>query len=174
MRASSRKEEKMRFMEKETVLTIDGLKKLEQKLDFLKSVRRREVAERIKQAIEFGDISENSEYEDAKNEQAFIEGEILTLEKMLRNAKVIDEDDIKTDEVTLGAIVKLRDLEFGDEFEYSIVGSAEADPTEFKISNESPVGQAILGQKVGSIVEVNVPAGLLQYEIVEIKDRHQK
>ncbi|MDR1702885.1 MAG: transcription elongation factor GreA [Sporomusaceae bacterium] len=161
-------------MEKETVLTIDGLKKLEQKLDFLKSVRRREVAERIKQAIEFGDISENSEYEDAKNEQAFIEGEILTLEKMLRNAKVIDEDDIKTDEVTLGAIVKLRDLEFGDEFEYSIVGSAEADPTEFKISNESPVGQAILGQKVGSIVEVNVPAGLLQYEIVEIKDRHQK
>jgi transcription elongation factor GreA len=160
-------------MEKETVLTIDGLKKLEQKLDFLKSVRRREVAERIKQAIEFGDISENSEYEDAKNEQAFIEGEILTLEKMLRNAKVIDEDDIKTDVVTLGALVKIKDLEFNDVFEYAIVGSAEADPSDFKISNESPVGQAILGQKVGSVVEVSVPAGLLKYEIIEIKDRHK-
>jgi transcription elongation factor GreA len=160
-------------MEKETVLTINGLKKLEQKLDFLKSVRRRDVAERIKQAIEFGDISENSEYEDAKNEQAFIEGEILTLEKILRNAKVIDEDDIKTDVVNLGALVILKDLEFGEEFGYTIVGSAEADPSEFRISNESPVGQAILGQKVGSVVEVNVPAGLLKYEIVEIKDRHK-
>ena len=158
-------------MEKETVLTIDGLKKLETKLDYLKSVRRREVAERIKQAIEFGDISENSEYEDAKNEQAFIEGEILTLEKMLRNAKVIDEDDIKTDVVTLGAKVTLKDLEFGDEFEYAIVGSAEADPTEAKISNESPVGRAILGQKVGSVVSVDVPAGILQYEILGINHR---
>ena len=158
-------------MEKETVLTIDGLKKLETKLDYLKSIRRREVAERIKQAIEFGDISENSEYEDAKNEQAFIEGEILTLEKMLRNAKLIDEDDIKTDVVTLGARVTLKDLEFGDKLEYAIVGSAEADPTEAKISNESPVGRAILGQKVGSVVTVDVPAGMLQYEILEINQR---
>ncbi|HML90717.1 MAG TPA: transcription elongation factor GreA [Methylomusa anaerophila] len=160
------------MMEKEIVLTIDGLKKIEQKLDHLKSVRRREVAERIKQAIEFGDISENSEYEDAKNEQAFIEGEILTLENILRKAKVIDENDIATDVVTLGSTVTLKDLEFGDELEYTIVGSAEADPTESRISNESPVGQAILGQKVGSIVEVNVPAGMLKYEVVDIQHRH--
>ncbi|WP_425059762.1 Transcription elongation factor GreA [Sporomusa carbonis] len=158
-------------MEKDVMLTIEGLKKLEQKLDHLKSVRRRDVAERIKQAIEFGDISENSEYEDAKNEQAFIEGEILTLEKILRNAKVIDEE-ISTDVVALGSTVKLKDLEFDDELEYTIVGSAEADPTEFKISNESPVGQAILGQKVGSVVEVNVPAGILKYEILEIRRQH--
>ncbi|CUH96436.1 Transcription elongation factor GreA [Propionispora sp. 2/2-37] len=155
--------------EKQTILTLEGLKKLEQKLDYLKSVRRREVAERIKQAIEFGDISENSEYEDAKNEQAFIEGEILTLEKTLRNAQVIDEGEISTDVVTIGATVLLKDLEFSDELEYTIVGSAEADPAEFKISNESPVGSAILGQKVGSIVEVNVPAGILKYEILDIK-----
>lgn len=155
--------------EKQIILTAEGLKKIEQKLDHLKSVRRREVAERIKQAIEFGDISENSEYEDAKNEQAFIEGEILTLEKMLRNAKLIDEEEISADVVTLGSTVVLKDLEIGDELEYTIVGSAEADPIECKISNESPVGEAILGRKVGSIVEVNVPAGSLKYEIVDIK-----
>ncbi len=155
--------------EKQIILTAEGLKKIEQKLDHLKSVRRREVAERIKQAIEFGDISENSEYEDAKNEQAFIEGEILTLEKMLRNAKLIDEDEISADVVTIGSTVVLKDLEFGDILEYTIVGSAEADPTESRISNESPVGEAILGRKVGSVVEVNVPAGTLKYEIVDIK-----
>ncbi len=155
--------------EKQFILTAEGLKKIEQKFDHLKSVRRREVAERIKQAIEFGDISENSEYEDAKNEQAFIEGEIITLEKMLRNSKLIDEDEIGTDVVSIGATVILKDLEFGDELEYAIVGSAEADPAEMKISNESPVGQAILGQKVGSVVEVNVPAGILKYEVLEIR-----
>jgi len=155
--------------EKQFILTAEGLKKIEQKFDHLKSVRRREVAERIKQAIEFGDISENSEYEDAKNEQAFIEGEIITLEKMLRNSKLIDEDEVGTDVVSIGASVVLKDLEFGDEFEYAIVGSAEADPAELKISNESPVGQAILGQKVGSVVEVNVPAGILKYEVLEIR-----
>lgn len=153
--------------EKQTMLTAEGLKKIEDKLEHLKSVRRREVAERIKQAIEFGDISENSEYEDAKNEQAFIEGEILTLEKMLRNAKLIEKGE--TDVVTVGSTVVLKDLEFGDELEYTIVGSAEADPTEAKISNESPVGEAILGQKVGSIVEVNVPAGVLKYEILGLR-----
>ncbi|MDF2634858.1 MAG: transcription elongation factor GreA [Pelosinus sp.] len=155
--------------EKQFILTAEGLKKIEQKFEYLKSVRRREVAERIKQAIEFGDISENSEYEDAKNEQAFIEGEIITLEKMLRNSKVIDEQEIKTDVVSIGVTVVLKDLEFGDEFEYTLVGSAEADPVELKISNESPVGQAILGQKIGSIVEVNVPAGILKYEVIDIK-----
>lgn len=155
--------------EKQFILTAEGLKKIELKFEYLKSVRRREVAERIKQAIEFGDISENSEYEDAKNEQAFIEGEIITLEKMLRNSKVIDEQEIKTDVVSIGVTVVLKDLEFGDEFEYTLVGSAEADPVEFKISNESPVGQAILGQKIGSVVEVNVPAGILKYEVLDIK-----
>lgn len=154
--------------EKEVILTIDGLKRLEEELEQLKTVKRREVAERIKQAIEFGDISENSEYEDAKNEQAFIEGRILTLEKMLRNARVIDDSDIPTDVVSVGSTVTLKDMEFGDEFKYTIVGSAEADPTENKISNESPVGKAILGQACGSIVEVSVPAGRLKYQIMGI------
>ncbi|SHJ51414.1 transcription elongation factor GreA [Desulfofundulus thermosubterraneus] len=155
--------------EKEVILTLEGLKKLEKELEELKTVRRREVAARIKQAIEFGDISENSEYEDAKNEQAFIEGRILTLEQMLRNARVIDDERTGTDEVGLGSTVRLKDLEFGDEVEYTIVGSVEADPGAHKISNESPVGRAILGQRKGSVVEVSVPAGLLKYQIVDIR-----
>ncbi|MDA8441423.1 MAG: transcription elongation factor GreA [Peptococcaceae bacterium] len=154
--------------EKEVILTLVGLKKLEDELEHLKTQRRREVAERIKQAIEFGDISENSEYEDAKNEQAFIEGRILTLEKMLRNARVIDDSDIVTDSVSLGSTVLLKDLDYGDEIEYTIIGSAEADPIANKISNESPVGKAILGQVNGSIVEVTVPAGKLRYQIMNI------
>jgi len=156
------------MVEKEVILTLDGLKKLEQELEHFKSVKRREIAERIKEAIEFGDISENSEYEDAKNEQAMIEGRILTLEKMLRNARVIDEGDIHTDVVSVGSIVRLKDLEVGDEIDYTIVGSAEADPAKNKISNESPVGKAILGQKNGKVVEVSVPAGKLRYEIMNI------
>ncbi|AEG16686.1 transcription elongation factor GreA [Desulfofundulus sp. TPOSR] len=155
--------------EKEVILTLEGLKKLEKELEELKTIRRREVAARIKQAIEFGDISENSEYEDAKNEQAFIEGRILTLEQMLRNARVIDDEHTGTDEVGLGSTVRLKDLEFGDEVEYTIVGSVEADPGAHKISNESPVGKAILGQRKGSVVEVSVPAGLLKYQIVDIR-----
>lgn len=154
---------------KEVILTIDGLRNLEEELEQLKSVRRREVAGRIKQAIEFGDISENSEYEDAKNEQAFIEGRILTLEKMLRNAKLIDDENIGTDKVSIGSTVRIKDLEWGDEFDYTIVGSVEADPGASKISNESPVGKAILGQAKGSVVEVIVPAGALKYEIIDIK-----
>lgn len=154
--------------EKEVLLTVQGLKRLEEELEQYKSVRRREVAERIKQAIEFGDISENSEYEDAKNEQAWIEGRILTLEKMLRNAKIIDDENLGTDEVTLGSTVLIKDLEFDDELEYTIVGSMEADPGNSLISNESPVGKAILGKSKGSIVEVTVPAGVLKYQIVDI------
>jgi transcription elongation factor GreA len=157
--------------EKQVMLTADGLKKTETELEHLKSVRRREVAERIKQAIEFGDISENSEYEDAKNEQAFIEGKILELEKILRNAKLIDEAENQQDIVALGSTVVLKDLEDASEEEYTIVGSTEANPKENKISNESPVGEAILNQKVGSIVEVNVPAGILKYQIIELKAR---
>lgn len=154
--------------EKEIILTLDGLKKLEEELETLKTQKRREVAGRIKQAIEFGDISENSEYDDAKTEQAFIEGRIITLEKMLRNAKVIDDNDEK-DFVSIGSSIVLKDIEYGDEEEYAIVGSAEADPTVNKISNESPVGKAVLGQQKGNIVEVNVPAGILRYEIVDIR-----
>ncbi len=157
------------MLEKEVILSLEGLKKLEDELETLKTVKRREVAERIKQAIEFGDISENSEYEDAKNAQAFIEGRILTLEKMLRNAKVIDDMEIHTDVVSVGSTVLLKDLEYDDEIEYTIVGSAEADPIGKKISNESPVGKAILGQVNGSIVEVTVPAGVLKYQILNIR-----
>lgn len=154
--------------EKETILTVAGLKKLEEELEQYKTVKRREVAGRIKQAIEFGDISENSEYEDAKNEQAFIEGRILTLEKMLRNAKIIDDENIGTEEVSVGSTVILKDLEYGDEVEYTIVGSIEADPDQNKISNESPVGKAILGKSKSSVVEVTVPAGALKYQIMDI------
>ncbi|MFB5269050.1 transcription elongation factor GreA [Paenibacillus enshidis] len=155
--------------DKEVILTQEGLKKLEDELENLKSVKRREVAERIKIAIGYGDISENSEYEDAKNEQAFIEGRIITLEKMLRNARIINSDEIDTDTVGVGAIVTVEDLEFGDIVEYTIVGTAESNPLQNKISNESPVGKAILGKKKGTIVDVNVPAGVIQYKIVDIK-----
>lgn len=159
--------------EKEVLLTPEGLKKIESKLQYLKTTKRREVAERIKQAIEFGDISENSEYEDAKNEQAFIEGEILKLEEMLRNARVIEADTEAGDTVTLGSKVKLRDIETGMEFEYTIVGSTEAnpgDPVNPSISNESPVGRAVLGKRKGDVVAVTVPAGMFRYEIIDVQN----
>ena len=156
-------------MEKETFLTQEGLKKLEEKLEHLRTVRRNEVAERIKEARSFGDISENSEYEDAKNEQAFIEGEIAEIEKMLRSAKIIDHGDLDDKTVSIGSIVKVNDLEFDDEEEYTIVGSAEADPSANKISNQSPVGNALLGHQIGDIVEVQVPAGVIKFKILEIK-----
>lgn len=153
---------------KETVLTPEGVHKLEQELHTLKTVRRREIADRIKQAIAFGDLSENSEYDEAKNEQAFIEGRIVTLENMLKNAKVIDDEDIRTDVVGVGSIVRLLDVEFDEEITYTIVGSAEADPSKNKISNESPVGSAIIGKKKGSEVDVSVPDGVLKFKILEI------
>lgn len=155
--------------DKEVILTLDGLAKLEKELEFLKTVRRREVAERIKLALEFGDISENSEYEDAKNEQGFIEGRILSIEKMLRNAKVIDEQEVHADVVSVGSKVTLLEVNGDTEVEYMIVGSAEADPSQAKISNESPVGRSLMGQAVGSIVNVNVPMGTIQYKVVGIK-----
>ncbi|MBP1932499.1 transcription elongation factor GreA [Ammoniphilus resinae] len=155
--------------EKEVFLTREGLQKLEDELEHLKAVKRREVAERIKEAIGFGDLSENSEYEEAKNEQAFIEGRIITLEKMLRNARVISQEDMAQGVVSVGTTVKLKDLEFGDVVNYTIVGSAESDPANNRISNESPVGQALLGKTKGAVVEVNVPAGVIQYEILDIK-----
>ncbi|GIP45855.1 transcription elongation factor GreA [Paenibacillus sp. J45TS6] len=155
--------------DKEVILTQEGLKKLEDELENLKSVKRREVAERIKVAIGYGDISENSEYEDAKNEQAFIEGRVLTLEKMLRNARIINSDEVGTDIVGIGATVTVEDMEFGDVVEYTIVGSAESNPLQNKISNESPVGKAIIGKAKGTVVDVSVPAGVIQYKIVDIK-----
>lgn len=156
------------MQEKEVILTVAGLKKLEEELERHKTVKRREVAERIRQAIEFGDISENSEYEDAKNEQAFIEGRILTLEKMLRNAKIIDSEDVNVESVGVGSTVRLKDLDEGDEVEYTIVGSIESDPKLRKISNESPVGRALLGKSIGDTVEINVPAGVIKYQITDI------
>ncbi|MGB9886919.1 MAG: transcription elongation factor GreA [Moorellales bacterium] len=154
--------------DQDVVLTKQGLRRLEQELEYLRTVRRQQVAERIKQAIEFGDISENSEYEEAKNEQAFIEGRIITLEKTLRRAKLIDQKDISTDTVTLGSRVRLRHQETGEEYEYEIVGSVEADPSQNRISNLSPVGKALLGQKVGTVVEVKAPGGIQHYEILGI------
>jgi transcription elongation factor GreA len=156
------------MVEKEVLLTLDGLKRLEGELEQLKTVKRRQVAERIKQAIGFGDITENSEYDDAKNEQAFVEGRILTIERMLRNAKIIDDEEYNPDEVGIGSKVTLFDVETQEEFTYTIVGSAEADPSANKISNESPVGMALLGKKVNSEVEIIVPAGKLVYKILNV------
>lgn len=155
--------------EKEVLLSADGLKKMEEDLEFLKTVRRKEVANRIKQAIEFGDISENSEYEDAKNEQAFIEGSILDLEQKLRNARIIDTNDVNIDIVSVGSIVKVYDFTRKKEAEYTIVGSVEANPIERKISNESPVGAALIGKAVGSHLTIDVPAGVVEMEILEIR-----
>ncbi|CAH2211831.1 transcription elongation factor GreA [Tepidibacter aestuarii] len=154
---------------KEVLLTQEGYNKIEEELEFLKAVRRKEVAERIKIAISFGDISENSEYDEAKNEQAQLEERILKLENMVRKAVIIDESKIDLSIVTIGSVVKVNDIDFDEVVEYTIVGSAEADPYEFKISNESPVGKALLGRKVGEVVEVQVPDGIAKFEILEIK-----
>jgi len=154
--------------EKETILTPEGLRKLEEELEFLKTVKRKDVAERIKQSKEFGDLMENSEYEDAKNEQAFVEGRILTVEGMLRNAKVIDNHDVRSDVVTIGSTVRVQD-EAGEELNYTIVGSPEADPLHDRISNESPVGRALLGKRRGDRVTVKAPAGTMRYTVIAIK-----
>ena len=157
------------MQDKQVVLTKDGLLKLEREVENLKTVKRREVAERIKQAIEFGDISENSEFEDAKNEQAFIEGRILTLDKLLSNVQVIEGSDERKSEVTLGSTVVLLDLDTDETLEYTIVGAAEANPRESRISYESPVGAAILGHMAGDVCEVQVPAGIVRFKLEEIR-----
>ena len=155
---------------KETILTAEGLRKLEDELENLRSVKRQEVAERIKVAISYGDISENSEYDDAKNEQAFIEGRIIELEQMISTATLIDETaKKKKGTVILGSTVIVKDMEFGDEETYTVVGTTEADPSQNRISNESPVGAAILGQKVNTFAQVHTPVGELSYKIVKIK-----
>lgn len=154
---------------REEVLTPEGLKKIQDEIDYLSTIKREEVAERIREARDFGDISENSEYDDAKNEQAMIEHRISLLQEKLRRARVIKVSEISTEKVSLGATVTLRDLDENEDFTYTLVGSAEADPTRHKLSNESPVGQAILGKKVGDVVTVPAPAGVLRYEIVKIE-----
>lgn len=154
--------------EKRVFLTAGGMERLEDELDMLKSVKRREVADRIKQALDFGDISENSEYDQAKNEQAQLEERIAKIENTLANAVLIDEKDIKTDEISVGSKVLVKDIEYNEEMEYSIVGSAEANPHEGKISNESPLGSSLLGKRSGDIVQVKVPDGHIEYEILSI------
>ncbi|KHM52876.1 MAG: transcription elongation factor GreA [Anaerovibrio sp.] len=154
--------------DKSVLLTADGLKKLQEKLDHLKSVKRLEVADRLKAAIALGDLSENSEYDDAKNEQAFLEGEIAELEEKIRHAKII-ENSADSNVVSMGSKIVLKDLEFNETDEYLLVGSTEADPDEGKISNESPVGAAIIGKSVGEVVEVHVGENIINYEIMEIK-----
>ncbi|NBI07521.1 transcription elongation factor GreA [Senegalia massiliensis] len=153
---------------KKVVLTVEGLKKIESELEQLKTVRRKEVAGRIKTAIAFGDLSENSEYDEAKNEQAQVEERIFKLENMVRNAEIIDDEDISLEVISVGSKVKVLDMEFDEEVVYSIVGSAEADPYDGKISNESPVGDALLGKEVGEVVEVQVPDGIIKYKVLEI------
>lgn len=158
--------------DKVVYLTEEGYKRLEEELNHKKSVVRMEVAARLKAAIALGDLSENSEYDDAKNQQAFLEGNIAELEEKLRNARIISGDVSPSGTVTLGSTVTIRDVtEDGDDFEdtYTIVGSTEADPDEGRISNESPVGAAVIGRKVGETVEVVVAGNMIKYEIVEIK-----
>jgi len=157
-------------MHKEIALTPEGQAKLEDELLHLETVRRREVGERIKEAKEFGDISENSEYDDAKNEQAWVESRIIEINQILAHATIIDTPKSAPKKVTLGCHVVLKDVETGDEIEYQIVGSAEADPTEKRISNESPVGHAIMGHAKGDTVGVTTPRGsVIEYVIVSIK-----
>ena len=154
---------------RETVMTPKGLEELKVKIEHLRTDRRREVAERIKEAREFGDISENSEYDDAKNEQAMLEHKIAQLEDRLSNARVIQTRDVDLSVVSIGAKVRLRDVDANQTVEYTIVGSAEANPSELKLSNESPVGKAIIGRKKGETVEVTAPRGALKFKILEIK-----
>ena len=146
-------------MPRDIILTKDGLEELKHKIEYLSNDRRREVAERIKEAREFGDISENSEYDDAKNEQAMLEKQIADLEEKLRSATVIDEGQVATDVVSVGTIVHVKDQKTDKSVKYKIVGSAEANPSENKLSNESPVGKALLGKKRGELVSVPVPRG---------------
>jgi len=155
-------------MPKQIVLTDEGLKKLENELQELKTVKRKEIASKIKVALSFGDLSENSEYDEAKNEQALIEARIVQLENMLKNVKVLDESELSTDVICIGSKVKIKDIEFNEDIIYQIVGSAETDPENYKISDESPVGHALLSRKVGDIVEVEVPDGVIKFEILEI------
>lgn len=155
--------------EKKVILTYEGLKNMEAELENLKTVRRKDVADKIKEARGQGDLSENAEYDAAKEEQAEIEARIVQLEKMLRNAEVIDEEEGAKDTISLGTTVTLLDVEFDEEMEYTIVGSAEADPMNGRISNESPVGMALLGHKKGEKIKIDTPDGEVVFKIVKFK-----
>ncbi|MBQ3278796.1 MAG: transcription elongation factor GreA [Clostridia bacterium] len=155
--------------EKGVILTESGLKKLEEELDYLVSVRRNEISEQIAVARGFGDLSENAEYDEAKKEQAKVENEITRLQQTIRTATVVADDEISTDRVNIGTVVSVKDLEDGETYEYAIVGANEADPTEDRISNESPVGAGLIGAKKGQTVTIQIPAGELKYKILSIK-----
>ena len=156
-------------MEREIVLTPEGHRRLKEEIDYLSTKKRDEVAERIRDSRQYGDIAENSEYDDAKNEQAMLEQRIAVLEEKLRSAVVIDASLVNTDTVGIGTKVTLQDMRRGDVLQYSIVGSAEADPTDHRLSNESPVGRAIMGRKPGEKVTVAVPQGTMQLKILAIE-----
>lgn len=155
-------------MNKQVLLTHEGLLELENELDNLKTVKRKEIAEKIKVALSFGDLSENSEYDEAKNEQAIIESRIATIEAMLKNVKIIDSQELSTEIIHIGSVVTLRDIEFDEIVTYRIVGSNEANPENGRISDESPVGSALLGHKAGEKVQIETPAGVIEYDIIEI------
>ena len=155
--------------EKKNLLTFTGLKKLEEELHDLKVFKRKEVAGKIKEAREQGDLSENAEYDAAKDEQRDIEARIEEIEKILKNVEVVDEDEVDLDKISVGCRVKVYDIEFDEEMEFSLVGSSEANSLKGKISNESPVGKALIGAKVGGVVEVETQAGLIQYKVLEIQ-----
>lgn len=154
---------------KKNILTYEGLKKYEEELQDLKVVKRREVAGKIKEAREQGDLSENAEYDAAKDEQRDIEARIEELEKILKNAEVVDEDEVDLEVINIGCRVKILDVEYNDELEYKIVGSTEANSLKGKISNESPVGKALIGKKVGEVITVETQAGSFQYKVLEIQ-----
>ena len=156
-------------MDKKNILTYQGLQKLEDELQNLKVVRRKEVAQKIKEAREQGDLSENAEYDAAKDEQRDIEARIEQIEKILKNAEVVVEEEVDLDKINIGCQVKILDMEFDEELEYKIVGSTEANSLEGKISNESPVGQALMGKKVNDVVDVETQAGVIQYKVLDIQ-----
>ena len=155
--------------EKGTILTQSGLKKLEEQLDYMISVRRNEISEQIAVARGFGDLSENAEYDEAKKEQGRLEAEISRIQNTIRNAIVVADDDITTEQVSVGTAVEVKDLDDGEIYEYAIVGANEADPFEGRISNDSPVGAELIGKKVDEIVTINVTSGLVRYQILAIK-----
>ena len=150
------------------MLTNEGLQNYEKELEHLKTVERKEIAEKIKVARSFGDLSENSEYDEAKNEQAMIEARIAEIEAILKNAQIIDESELTNEHIHIGSKVKVHDFDFDEDIEYQIIGSGEADPFNGKLSDESPVGSALIGHKVGDVVEVNAPDGTVKFEILEI------
>lgn len=157
-----------------TVLTKDGVAKLEAELENLKTVKRREVAEKIKVALSFGDLSENSEYDEAKNEQGIVESRIAEIEATLAHAQVIDDDDITTEKVGIGNVVKILDLDMDEEMEFQIVGTSEASIDKGLMSDESPIGAALIGHKIGETIEVETPSGVLGFKILEISKKEEE